>query len=92
MGTTGVMGVEGEDNWARGVREAWVQCGEDPRPQGVNLLVDSQASSGRAPPSAALEELQGVGRGERGRQGWGGGFGNHQARPGQLQPRHSTCL
>ena len=56
------MGGEDEDRWARGGREAWAQRGEDLRPQGGNLLVDSEASGGRAPPSAALEELQGVGR------------------------------
>ena len=67
------MGGQGEDNWARGVKEAWAQCGEDTRPQGENLLVDSKASSGRAPPSAALEEPQGVGAGRTRAAGLGRG-------------------
>lgn len=68
-----MMGGEDEDRWARGGREAWAQRGEDLRPQGGNLLVDSEASGGRAPPSAALEELQGVGAGRTRAAGLGRG-------------------
>lgn len=86
------MGGKGEDDWSRGVGEARAPRRKGPRPQGGNSPVDSEASGGRAPPTAAVEELQGVGAGRTRAAGLGRGFGNHQARPGQLQPRRSTCL